>query len=152
MYKINDIIKIKNSNLYGKIIYINQNNACININNKKTNIDIDKIELVQDKQILNNFTLPKNVNVNFIISNDKTFNHELMLRHQKYDEALDNVEKFINEALSKNVKIIKIIHGKNGGILRKMVHEYLTNCEFVQDFRLGYPHEGSYGVTICKLK
>ena len=56
------------------------------------------------------------------------------------------------KAIKNNVKDIKIIHGKNGGILRKAVHDYLKHNKHVETFRLGNYYEGSYGVTIIKLK
>ena len=77
---------------------------------------------------------------------------EIMIRHQTVDEALFNLEKFIDNAICNNIKIVKIIHGKNGGILRREVHKYLDNSPFVKEHRLGGYYEGSYGVTIAFLK
>lgn len=75
-----------------------------------------------------------------------------MIRHQTVDEALENLEKFIDNAICNNVKIVKIIHGKNGGILRREVHKFLDNSPYVKEHRLGGYYEGSYGVTIAFLK
>ena len=77
---------------------------------------------------------------------------EIMIRHQTVDEALENLDKFIDNAICNNVKIVKIIHGKRGGILRKEVHKYLENNPYVKEHRLGGYYEGSYGVTIAFLK
>ena len=62
-----------------------------------------------------------------------------------------NVENFITEAINLDIKNIKIIHGRNGGVLRKAVHEYLKHNKNVESYRLGNYYEGSYGVTIIKL-
>ena len=75
-----------------------------------------------------------------------------MLRHQTVEEALDNLDKFIDNAICNNVKIVKIIHGKQGGKLRHAVHDYLENSPYVKEHRLGGYYEGSYGVTIAFLK
>lgn len=75
-----------------------------------------------------------------------------MIRHQTVDEALSNLDKFIDNAICNNVKIVKIIHGKNGGILRREVHKYLENSPYVKGHRLGGYYEGSYGVTIAFLR
>ena len=75
-----------------------------------------------------------------------------MVRHQTVEEALFNVDSFIEEALYRNVKVVKIIHGKHGGILRNAVHKYLKENQNVNSYRLGNYFEGSYGVTIVSLK
>ena len=94
--------------------------------------------------------MPK-TSISFTLNKSSNFDTELMLRHQTKDEALDNLDKFIYQALVNKVSIIKIVHGKHGGILRNAVHEYLKESKYVSSFRLGYPHEGSYGVTIAYL-
>ena len=75
-----------------------------------------------------------------------------MLRHKTLDIALFELENFIEESISNNILNIRIIHGKNGGILRKGVHDYLKKSNKVIEFRLGGYTEGQYGVTIVKLK
>ena len=148
MYKIDDYVKIHSSNVSGKIIDIKKDKICIISNEKKIYTSIKNIELINAPK--NNISLP-DTSVTVSLEHD-IFSNEVMLRHLKYDEAMDLLDKFIFSAIKNKAKIVKIIHGKNGGVLRKAVHEYLKDCEYVRDFRLGYPHEGSYGVTIVTLK
>lgn len=75
-----------------------------------------------------------------------------MLRHQTKEEAIAHLDQFIDHAICNNIKQIKIIHGKNGGILRKSIHKYLLQHPNVKEHRLGGYYEGSYGVTIAFLK
>lgn len=147
MFNIGDTIKIKNSNLVGVIVSISSSDVIVNINNKKIHTSLNNIVKVADKIIKTN----KTVIINFNLDTNADFSNEIMIRHQNKDEALDNLDKFINKAALNNKSIVKIIHGKNGGILRKAVHEYLKQSDLVLSYRLGYPHEGSYGVTIAFL-
>lgn len=149
MFNIDDIVKIKSTNLIGKIISINKNKITVKINNKNTIVDAKNIEKTDKHPEFKNIN---NININFIFKKESKFEDELMIRHLTRDEALDKIDSFINEALIHKVKIIKIVHGKNGGILRKATHEYLSSSPFVKSFRLGYPHEGSYGATVVLLK
>ena len=150
MYTVGKYVKLKNSNLIGKIIDIKQNKNetlyKVKINNKNTLISEKNIE----KEI--DYKENKTSNKVNIITNNIPFDNELVIRHLTQIQALDEIERFIDKALINNAKIIKIVHGKSGGVLRKLTHEYLKNCECVKDYRLGYPHEGSYGVTIVTLK
>lgn len=77
---------------------------------------------------------------------------EIMLRHMHVDEALYELEKYIDHALIANLSTIRIVHGKGEGILRKAVHEFLKNHPNVKSYRLGEFGEGDLGVTIAELK
>lgn len=145
MYKIGEFVKIKNQNIKGYITAINNQYITILANDKYVKSRIENIEKSDDENINNNkFTVKLNLSSPPI--------DEIMIRHQTVDEALENLEKFIDNAICNNVKIIKIIHGKNGGILRREVHKYLDNSPYVKEHRLGGYYEGSYGVTIAFLK
>ena len=120
----------------------------LKINNKNVTIDEESIEKTN-----NEYTNKKIYNVtNSNYTYENTFIPEITIRHQTLDIAMYNVENFINEAIANNAKVVKIIHGRNGGILRKAVHEYLKHNKNVDSFRLGNYYEGSYGVTIIQLK
>lgn len=151
MYNIGEYIKLKNSTLCGTIIDLKCKNNLIqykvNINNKNTFVNENMIE----KSLTNNDTKSK-ITITINTNNNDNFVPEIMIRHLTKDEALLEIERFIDKALIHNTKIIKIIHGKSGGILRKATHDYLNNSPYVKEYRLGYPHEGSYGVTIIFLK
>lgn len=145
MYTIGDYVKILDSNIEGIIVKITKQYITVLCNDKYIKITDDKIEKTNKKQ-----PQKSRFNVNVQISSPAT--DEIMIRHQTVDEALVNLEKFIDNAICNNVKIIKIIHGKNGGILRREVHKYLENSPYVKEHRLGGYYEGSYGVTIAFLK
>jgi DNA mismatch repair protein MutS2 len=147
MYTIGDYVKITGNNIEGKIIKLNKQYATILYNDKSIVVNIDKIQKI-DK--INDITSNNNFKVNLKISSPPI--DEIMIRHQTVDEALANLDKFIDNAICNNVKIVKIIHGKNGGILRREVHKYLENSPYVKEHRLGGYYEGSYGVTIAFLK
>lgn len=146
MYTIGDYVQIQDSNIAGKIVNISKQNVVILYNDKYIKVNKGKVEktLNNKSNINNSFTVKVNLSSPPI--------DEIMIRHQTVDEALESLEKFIDNAVCNNVKIVKIIHGKNGGILRKEVHKYLENSPYVKEHRLGGYYEGSYGVTIAFLK
>lgn len=77
---------------------------------------------------------------------------ELDLRGTTVEEALLELDMFINHALLTKINIFTIIHGKGTGALRSAVHGYLKKCKYVKSFRLGVYGEGEAGVTIAELK
>ncbi len=150
--RIGDNIKIKDTNIYGVITNVKyKNNECIcyvYTNGKNVKISNDKLQKIE----INTKKERKNKSKTNFYDISNTFLPELMIRHQTLDIAMYNVENFLQEAIANNVYDIKIIHGRNGGILRKAVHEYLKHNKNVESFRLGSYYEGSYGVTFIKLK
>lgn len=142
---IGDYVKIKNTNIEGYITSISSNYIAILSNDKIVKSKIDNIEVLD--------YIPKvSTNIKVKVSLSSPAQDEIMIRHQTVEQALENLDKFIDNAICNNVKIVKIIHGKNGGILRKAVHKYLESNPNVKEHRLGGYYEGSYGVTIAFLK
>ena len=77
---------------------------------------------------------------------------ELDLRGKMVDEAVVEIDRFIDDAHLAGIGQITLIHGKGTGALRSGVHAYLKNHPGVKDFRLGAYGEGDAGVTIVTLK
>ncbi len=77
---------------------------------------------------------------------------ELDVRGQTSDEALMNVDQFIDSAVLAGINLLTIIHGKGTGALRAAVQQHLKRHPNVKSFRLGTFGEGEAGVTIVELK
>ena len=80
-----------------------------------------------------------------------TFKPEINLLGKTVDEAIAELDKFLDDALLTHTEQVRIVHGKGTGALRRGVTEYLKKKKFVKDFRLGEFGEGDSGVTIVKL-
>ena len=76
---------------------------------------------------------------------------EVDLRGMFGDEAVEAVEKLIDEAIVHGLHRIDIIHGKGTGVLRKRVMGYLKSNPIIKSFRLGEWNEGGSGVTVVEL-
>ncbi|MCE7793411.1 endonuclease MutS2 [Salipaludibacillus sp. CUR1] len=77
---------------------------------------------------------------------------ELDLRGERYENAMMDVEKYLDDAVLAGYHQVSIIHGKGTGALRKGVQELLKNHRNVQETRMGTQGEGGSGVTIVSLK
>ncbi len=83
---------------------------------------------------------------------DRAARTELDLRGQTVEEALDAVDKFLDDARLSGIGQVTVIHGKGTGALRAAVHSHLRACKDVKSFRLGVYGEGETGVTIVEMK
>ncbi len=77
---------------------------------------------------------------------------EIQLRGMSAEDALDLLDRYLDEARLAGWREVRIVHGKGQGILRRVVNEYLTKDERVTEKRLGQWNEGGDGVTIAKLR
>jgi DNA mismatch repair protein MutS2 len=77
---------------------------------------------------------------------------EIDLRGLSSDEAMDKVDKYLDDAFLAGLSTVQVIHGKGTGVLRKRMQEFLKDHPKVESYRLGEWDEGGSGVTVVKLK
>jgi DNA mismatch repair protein MutS2 len=77
---------------------------------------------------------------------------EVDVRGMNLEEAIGEVDSFIDNAVLAGLKTVSIIHGKGTGILRNGIQQHLKRYPAVQEFRLGRFGEGEDGVTVVTLK
>ena len=68
------------------------------------------------------------------------------------DEALPEVDSFIDRAILNGQTVVYLIHGNGTGALRTAIHKHLRGNRMVKNFRLGRYGEGESGVTVVELK
>lgn len=77
---------------------------------------------------------------------------ELDLRGERYEDALHQLEKYVDDALLAGYSSVSIIHGKGTGALRKGVQEFAKRHRQINDYRPGSMNEGGSGVTVLEFK
>ena len=81
----------------------------------------------------------------------RTVSSEVDLRGMAADEAVPELDKYIDNAVLSGISTVTIIHGKGTGVLRKAVQAHLRSHKNIKSFRTGTFGEGENGVTIAEL-
>jgi len=77
---------------------------------------------------------------------------EIDIRGKMVDDAVHDLETYMDRALLNGFSEVYVIHGKGTGALRAGVIEYLKGCHYVKSFRAGGHGEGGIGCTVVTLK
>jgi len=76
---------------------------------------------------------------------------ELHLRGMTVEEALEALDKYLDDAVLAGLPAVRIIHGKGTGTLRRVIHEHLRSDRRVKSWRLADASAGGHGVTVAEL-
>ncbi len=143
--KTGDKIFLEKYNAEVRILEIAGNNVTLDLNGlkmkmKKSDVVGHKVKAVKEKkvQITNN-------------TSKSSTKRELILVGKRVEEALDLLEKFIDDLLLTNYDKAYIVHGRGSGQLRKAVHEYLRVHSKVTKYYLAENNDGGNAVTIVEL-
>lgn len=77
---------------------------------------------------------------------------EVHLRRMKVRDALEKLEKYLNDAAIAGLPRVRVIHGRSGGTMKKAVHDFLDKHPLVARRYPAAPSEGNGGVTIAELE
>ena len=115
----------------------------------KTKVNQSNLRLLENKPKVNfsGSTVKPSKNIT-----NRTATAECDLRGKTVEEALLDLDSFIDNAVLSNLNQITIIHGKGTGALRQAVQQHLRAHKNIRTFRLGVFGEGETGVTIAEIK
>lgn len=148
--KVGDNVYVKKLDSVGKVL-------SINTNKKQLVVSVGAMKITagcKDLAEAINFVPEKpkrTVSIKTEIKN-KSLTNEIHLLGQTVDEAIANLDMFIDSCVIASIGEIRIIHGRGTGALQKGLHEHLKKHKNIAEFRFGAYGEGDRGVTIAKLK
>lgn len=146
--KVGDAVIIRNIG-EGEIVEIGNNNILVKSGLLKTRVKLSDVMLTEKKK---KDVKPQRNLYRTSSRADADVKTEIDMRGQTVDEAIANLQLFIDKCVLNGISEICIIHGKGTGALRSAVQEELKHHPNIAEYRLGKYGEGENGVTIAKLK
>lgn len=143
---IGDRVRIKGKNTVGEVVSVRENRANINFNGIKIWVNLPDIEKVKQEK------KEKKTMFSFSRKKESSFRPEIKLIGKTKEEAVKELEHFIDRAVVEGFSTLRIIHGYGSGILRKTVREYLDKLPYSIVYEDAPYNEGGMGVTIVHIK
>ena len=150
---IGDSIKVLSLNLKGTVSTLPdaKGNLFVQMGILRSQVNIRDLEKLDDTVITGgNFS--KTGSGKIKISKSTSVSTEINLLGKTVDEAIMELDKYLDDAYIAHLPSVRIVHGKGTGALRKGVHNYLRRQKHVKSYRLGEFGEGDAGVTIVEFK
>lgn len=143
--KIGDDVKVLSYGQKGEVIdLVNDEEAIIQMGILKMKIEIKDLEKLDKKK-----QQPKKIVTR---TNRSSIKMDLDLRGYRFEEAMSELDQYLDQAVLSNYGTVNIIHGKGTGALQKGVADHLKRHRSVESYRTGTPSEGGFGVTVVTLK
>lgn len=147
--KPGDSVMIVNLNQKGTIISPpdKDGQAVVQAGIMKINVHVTNLRFVDEQKA----EIKKTGSGRISVSKTKTISTEIDLRGMNLDEAVEAVDKYLDDASIAGLKEVTLIHGKGTGVLRSGIHQYLKLNSHVASYRLGKYGEGETGVTVVEV-
>ena len=118
----------------------------------RSKVHISDLAILQDDPVITAPNLQRTQTGKIKMSKSASVGVEINLLGKTVDEAVAELDKYLDDAYLAHLPSVRIVHGKGTGALRKGVHQYLRRQKHVKSFRLGEFGEGDAGVTIVEFK
>lgn len=153
-FKLGESVKVLSMNLTGTISSKpdSRGNVTVQMGILRSQVNISDLEIIEDVNPYSPKAMKRTSKGKIKMSKSLSVSPEINLLGKTVDEAVSELDKYLDDALLSHLNSVRVVHGKGTGALRKGIHEYLRRQKHVKSYRLAEYGEGDAGVTIVELK
>lgn len=153
-FKLGESVKVLSMNLTGTISSKpdSRGNVTVQMGILRSQVNISDLEIIEDVNPYSPKAMKRTSKGKLKMSKSLSVSPEINLLGKTVDEAVSELDKYLDDALLSHLNSVRVVHGKGTGALRKGIHEYLRRQKHVKSYRLAEYGEGDAGVTIVELK
>ena len=155
--RIGDSVKVLSMNLKGTVSTLPdaRGNLAVQMGILRSQVNIKDLEKLEDEPVsykAKPSSGSRTGGSKVKMAKSYSISAEINLIGMTSDEAIVELDKYLDDAYLAHLSPVRIVHGKGSGVLRKAVHQYLRRQKHVASYRLGEYGEGDAGVTIVEFK
>ena len=150
---VGDMVKVLSLNLKGTVSTLPnaRGDLFVQMGILRSQVNISDLERV-DEPVITGPGIHKTGAGKIKMAKSASVGMEINLLGKTVDEAIAELDKYLDDAYLAHMPSVRIVHGKGTGALRKGIHNYLKRLKFVEQYRLGEFGEGDAGVTIVEFR
>ena len=149
---LGDVVRVLTFNLEGKVVSLPnaKGDLTVQMGMMQTQVNKKDIEWISREKKEEE---TKNTQSGKIkMSKAMTIRPDINLIGMRVDEALPELDKYLDDAYLSRISQVTVIHGRGTGALKEAVHAHLKKLKYVKSYRLGAFGEGDQGVTIVEFR
>ncbi len=151
--RLGDSVKIVSMGLKGSVSSLPDKNGKLFVQCGiiRSQVSLEDLVLLEEETVKTE-KMQRSSSGKLKMSKSYSVSTEINLLGKTVDEALYELDKYLDDAYLAHLPSVRIVHGKGTGALRKAVQNYLRKNRTIKSFRLGEFGEGDAGVTIAEFK
>ena len=152
-FKLGESVKVLSMNLTATIGSLPdaRGNVTVQMGILRSQVNISDLEIIEEVSPYAPKRMNRTAKSKIKMSKSLSVSPEINLLGKTVDEAVAELDKYLDDALLSHLNSVRVVHGKGTGALRKGIHEYLRRQKHVKSYRLAEFGEGDAGVTIVEL-
>ena len=152
-FKLGESVKVLSMNLTGTVSSLpdSRGNVTVQMGILRSQVNISDLEIIEEPSPYTAKKFSRTSKGKIAMGKSLSVSPEINLLGRTVDEAVSELDKYLDDALLSHLNTVRVVHGKGTGALRKGIHEYLRRQKHVKSYRLAEFGEGDAGVTIVEL-
>ena len=153
-FKPGESVRVLSMNLVGTISSKpdSRGNVTVQMGILRSQVSISDLEIIEEQNPYSPQAMKRTSKGRIKMNKSLSVSPEIHLLGKTVDEAVAELDKYLDDALLSHLNSVRVVHGKGTGALRKGIHEYLRRQKHVKSYHLAEFGEGDAGVTIVELK
>lgn len=153
-FRLGESVKVLSMNLTGTVSSLPdaKGNLFVQMGILRSQVNISDLEIIEEPVTITAKQMRRTSSGKMKMSKSMSVSPEINLLGKTVDEAIAELDKYLDDAYIAHLSPVRIVHGKGTGALRTGIHNYLKRLKYVKSYRLGAFGEGDAGVTIVEFK
>lgn len=153
-FRLGESVKVHSLNLTGTVSSLPdaKGNLFVQMGILRSQVHMSDLEILEEPMTITAKQMQRTSTGKMKMSKSMSISPEINLLGKTVDEAIAELDKYLDDAYLSHLNQVRIVHGKGTGALRTGVHNYLKRQKHVKSYRLGALGEGDAGVTIVEFK
>lgn len=152
-FRLGESVKVHSLNLTGTVSSLPdaKGNLYVQMGILRSQVHMSDLSIIEEPMTATERQRQRTSSGKMKMNKAMTVSPEINLLGKTVDEAIAELDKYLDDAYLSHLSPVRIVHGKGTGALRAGVHNYLKRQKHVKSYRLGAFGEGDAGVTIVEF-